>query len=166
MLLNFFSYLKFLLKSTNEHGVHSPFVFEYLTKCLYKKPKKNKDKSLDLLLKSIAYFKFKNVLIIDNPTYKKEINKHFPKLNNSAAKVDLVFYESIQEKDLPSFLSDYNIHNDSQIIINNIHKNQKIAACWSNFINQKNVTVSIDFYYCGALFIRKEQLKEHFSIRI
>lgn len=30
-------YLKFLLKSSNEHGVHSPFIFDLVTKCLYKK---------------------------------------------------------------------------------------------------------------------------------
>ena len=29
------SYLKFLWKSTNEHGVHSPFVFDLVTKCFY-----------------------------------------------------------------------------------------------------------------------------------
>ncbi|WP_203257363.1 O-methyltransferase [Hyunsoonleella ulvae] len=28
-------YLKFLLKSTNQHGVHSPFVYDLVTKCFY-----------------------------------------------------------------------------------------------------------------------------------
>lgn len=31
------AYIKFLLKSKNHHGVHSPFVFNLLTKCLYDK---------------------------------------------------------------------------------------------------------------------------------
>lgn len=35
------SYLKFLLKSKNQHGVHSPFVFNLVTKCFYKKLKTN-----------------------------------------------------------------------------------------------------------------------------
>ncbi len=30
------AYIKFLLKSTNQHGVHSPFVYNLLTKSLYK----------------------------------------------------------------------------------------------------------------------------------
>ena len=31
------SYIKFLLRSTNQHGVHSPFVYNFVTKCLYDK---------------------------------------------------------------------------------------------------------------------------------
>ncbi len=37
MFFKGFSYLRFLLKSTNQHGVHSPFVFDLITKCFYKK---------------------------------------------------------------------------------------------------------------------------------
>jgi predicted O-methyltransferase YrrM len=33
------SYLKFLYNSTNQHGVHSPFVFNLVTKCFYDKTK-------------------------------------------------------------------------------------------------------------------------------
>lgn len=35
MLHQIQSYLRFLQKSTNEHGVHSPFVFDLVTKCFY-----------------------------------------------------------------------------------------------------------------------------------
>ena len=31
-------YIKFLSISTNQHGVHSPFIFQFVTKCLYVKP--------------------------------------------------------------------------------------------------------------------------------
>jgi predicted O-methyltransferase YrrM len=33
----FSSYLKFLIKSKNHHGIHSPFVYNFITKCLYTK---------------------------------------------------------------------------------------------------------------------------------
>ena len=39
MLQQIKSYLKFLYNSKNEHGVHSPFVFDLVTKCFYDKTK-------------------------------------------------------------------------------------------------------------------------------
>ena len=40
MLFQIKSYLKFLWESKNEHAVHSPFVFNLLTKCFYDRKKK------------------------------------------------------------------------------------------------------------------------------
>ncbi|MUP44189.1 class I SAM-dependent methyltransferase [Gramella sp. BOM4] len=37
MIFQIKSYLKFLLKSQNEHGLHSPFVYDLVTKCFYDK---------------------------------------------------------------------------------------------------------------------------------
>lgn len=37
MFYQLFSYLKFLVKSTNKHGIHSPFVFDFTCHCLDKK---------------------------------------------------------------------------------------------------------------------------------
>ena len=56
MLKQIKSYLKFLYNSKNEHGVHSPFVFDLVTKCFYDKKKYQEYQSLSeyrkFLLKS------------------------------------------------------------------------------------------------------------------
>ena len=39
MWYSVFAYIKFLIKSTNQHGVHSPFVFDLITNCFYNKTK-------------------------------------------------------------------------------------------------------------------------------
>lgn len=37
MIHSISSYLKFLLTSNNEHGIHSPFVYDFITECIYNK---------------------------------------------------------------------------------------------------------------------------------
>ncbi|WP_317166887.1 O-methyltransferase [Winogradskyella litoriviva] len=41
------AYIKFLLSATNQHGVHSPFVYNFVTKCLYDKKKYTAYKTLN-----------------------------------------------------------------------------------------------------------------------
>ncbi len=61
MIYSVISYFKFLLKSTNAHGIHSPFVYDFVTKCLNTKhPIENTD--------------FKNFIAFK----KKLLNKHTP----------------------------------------------------------------------------------------
>ena len=166
MFFCFFTYLKFFLKATNHHGIHSPFVYSYLTKCLYLKPKKSKDKTLDVLLKSIVYFNFTRIKIIGNNDYEKALKNYLPNLNFDDSKVDLLYYETPNFVEPITMTSHYELHNDSLIIFNNINKNSKPYSYWSNFTKWKKATVSIDCYYCGVIFIRREQEKEHFFIRI
>lgn len=39
MLTQIISYIKFWIRSSNQHGVHSPFVYDLVTKCFYNKTK-------------------------------------------------------------------------------------------------------------------------------
>lgn len=166
MLFKLKSYFKFLLKSTNEHGVHSPFVFNYLTRCLYKKPRKSKNKTLDILIKSLIYFGFNNMKILGNAMYKKELQKQFSNLDFNSKKIDILLVESTHRIGFKTIFSKYRLHNDSLIVFNNINKSESEYAYWNTIIQSDKVTVSIDFYYFGLLFVRKEQQKEHFFIRI
>lgn len=57
LLFSVQSYLKFLWNSKNQHGVHSPFVFDLVTKCFYDKTSKSEYRTLkkyrdELLLNS------------------------------------------------------------------------------------------------------------------
>lgn len=47
------SYLKFLFHSKNEHGVHSPFVFDLVTKCFYDNTKYSEYETLKSYRKSL-----------------------------------------------------------------------------------------------------------------
>ena len=47
------AYLKFLSKATNQHGVHSPFVYNFVTKCLYDKTNHDAYAKLKLYKKAL-----------------------------------------------------------------------------------------------------------------
>jgi predicted O-methyltransferase YrrM len=54
------AYLKFLIQSTNQHGIHSPFVFDLATKCFYDKKKYTEYQILEAHRKSL--FQNKNFI--------------------------------------------------------------------------------------------------------
>lgn len=198
-------YLQFLLKSSNQHGVHSPFVYQLITKCLYKKIDKNswktfqnsnnellknlKNKNLiishkkvKILLKLIHYLKPKNNLeiassldigvitlamnssnscvttIANTPTEISEVtlNRRF----------DCVYFHKnqITLKTFNTCLK--TINNNSFFIFNDIYGNSETIKNWSSIKNHPKVKVSLDLFYFGVIFFRKEQAKEHFKIRV
>ena len=84
MLHIIISYLSFLKKSSNHHGLHSPFVYNLVTRCFYDKTKylqhfalnncpktvltkdytKHSKKRIQLLFRVIQYFKPNSILEI------------------------------------------------------------------------------------------------------
>ncbi len=54
------AYLKFLIQSTNQHGIHSPFVYDLVVKCFYDKKKYAEYKILKAYRKSL--YKNKNFI--------------------------------------------------------------------------------------------------------
>jgi len=247
------SYISFIIKSKNKHGVHSPFVFDLITKCFNKKNPTNFDqlflkykkelfknsstinvtsngtisnmrqvskiskstgisnKSAKLLIKLMQYYKptsvieietslglstaalsislpnssittieectetgnisqnlfnkyqFKNIKLIIgnfNETLAKQLNKNT---------FDFVFFNGNHTKKatLDYFkLSLSYIHNNSFFLFNNIYRNFEMKQAWEEIKKNPSVTVTIDTYQWGLVFFRKEQQKEHFTIRI
>ena len=165
------SYIQFLWYSTNEHGVHSPFVFDLLTKCLYHKssvlPKKNflNNKTNTAIYKIVRCFKPKNAFVCGQTN---GIIEEILKLNQ-VQKIDVL--EKNQDFDLAIFTSEFDftifealtnhIQNDSfcLFISDGMHP-------WNEVKNHPKVTVSIDFFYLKLVFFRKEQLKQNFVIRL
>lgn len=58
----YIAYLKYLWRSSDQHSVHSPFVFELLTKCIHKVPKGSKTSAYNQAIK--AYLEKKNIPLI------------------------------------------------------------------------------------------------------
>ena len=257
MVYQIIQYIKFLFKSTNQHGVHSPFVYDLVTKCFYDKIQykayqniskyrndlinnnskinvsdlgagsqkiKSNTRSISdmarhigsrlnrakLLYRLINYFKCKNMLELGTSlgiatqamslanqeasittiegcpnlskftrdNFKKNQLKNITLLNddfNSAIKklssssCDLVFFDGNHQKDttlqyfetlLPT------IHNDSVFIFDDIYWSKDMTEAWELIKQHPKVMVTVDTFFWGLVFFRKEQHKEHFKIRV
>jgi len=160
-------HLKFLLTATNQHGVHSPFIFSYITKCVYVKPGYPYSKSVDVLLKSIAYFEPKKVCLIDNRQLEKTVRRHFPKIELSEGGSEVSFFSEYSQELLDTLLSEEkNIQNDCLLLLDDIYSSKEKNRIWNSTKKHRKVSVTVDMFYCGAVFFRQEQAKEHFKIRI
>ena len=251
------SYLHFLLKSSNQHGVHSPFVYDLVTTCFYDKKDyseyqkikafrnellQNSDtieitdfragsrlfksstwkissiaknagisfKRQKLLFRITNYFKSKTVLELgtflglgtasmafvndsnkitavegckntakvseaifnkyhlstiqlQNATFEYFFNK------NLSDSYDLVYIDGNHNKKNTLQYFEYllnRINNDSLLIFNHIYWDVDMTEAWNQIKEHPKVTVSIDTFYWGIVFFRKEQQKQHFTIRV
>lgn len=250
-------YIKFLFKSTNQHGVHSPFVFDLITKCFYDRTKydayyrlseyrksllknqkvikitdfgagskvfnsnlrainsiaKTSGSTLQrakLLFRIVQYFKPQNTLELGTSLgiatqamvighFKNQVTTiegcpnilnftaeqlHNFKIKNVVLKTgefdkvlselkdkkyDLIFIDGNHNKEATiryfNLLID-NAHNDSIFIFDDIHWSKDMAEAWETIKTHPKVTVSIDTFFWGFIFFRKEQAKENFNIRL
>ncbi len=89
----FKTFIQYLLKSTNQHGIHSPFVYEFVTQCLYVKTPKNKLKSLrDLrqpLLKSQQELE-----VVDEGKGSQQFNSNTRKVSAIAKNAGMGWHQS------------------------------------------------------------------------
>ena len=164
-MFRFISLIKFYLSATNQHGVHSPFVYDYVTKCLYKKEYLNLPIVSRILVKSIIYFKYKSIrLLSSNETIQHLLISNYPEITFTNLNADIIFGSTA------NFLSeDINmkeLQNDTMVLLDGIYRDKISSDNWKKLKKLEHVRVTIDLYYCGLLFFRKEQVKEDFKIRI
>ncbi|MDH7446904.1 hypothetical protein QBK95_14800 [Aquimarina sp. 2201CG14-23] len=168
--------------------MHSPFVFNLITKCFYDRKKKKsypeiksiaKNNTIEISFKNakllnrlIPYFNYKNILISENTatsiskilsigntisisdTYKNKVQFDFCFINITELNTNLI--ETIFSK----------VHNDSLVLINAIHTSKESKLIWDQIVSHPKTKVTIDTYDLGFIFFRKEQVKEHFVIRM
>ncbi len=58
-----------------------------------------------------------------------------------------------------------NVHNDSIFIFDDIYWSRGMKEAWQYIKQHPKVTVTVDTYFWGIVFFRKEQIKEHFVIK-
>lgn len=186
-------YLNFVLKSTNQHGVHSPFVFDLVTKCFYDRKKYPEYKQLGalsantliavkkarLLFRLQRYFNFSTILLmpdsspstildilrLGNPGIRSIAILAMIKKQHS---IDFIYLNTLE---LPDIWKQFKLllahsHNNSIFFINTPYESQQTQKTWGLIQNHPQITVTVDSFIFGLVSMRKEQVKEHFVIRM
>lgn len=106
----------------------------------------------------------RNNIISYQGTFKETLSSVLSKMQ----KVDLAYIDgNHQEKATISYFKEifHYCHNDSVIIIGDIHWSSEMENAWKLIKDIPEVKVTLDLYSAGLIFFRKEQVKQHFLIR-
>lgn len=228
------SYLRFIINSKNHHGIHSPFIFNLVTKGFYqrvssqnlslyfdyKKELKHEIKTYrhneisrkkaTFIATLIQYLPLEHILEIGTSygtntaaisCAKKNLNITTLEQSEKIGAIANKMFEKFNLKNTKLLIGDYHttinnivnkkfdliylskrhnelitlelftsclpfINNNSVIMFENIHRSNKMERVWDQVKSHSKVTVTIDTFQWGLVFFRKEQQKEHFTIRI
>jgi predicted O-methyltransferase YrrM len=89
--------------------------------------------------------------------------------NNKPQTPDLIYFDGNHRKEASLHYFEKLlplVHNDSVFIFDDIHWSKEMEEAWEQIKAHPQVSVSIDTFYWGLVFFRKEQEKEHFTIRL
>jgi predicted O-methyltransferase YrrM len=109
-------------------------------------------------------FNIKNVELVIS-----EFSEYFKTINHQPSTINLIYFDGNHSK---SATLEYfelllpTITNDTVWIFDDIHWSPEMEEAWEIIKKHPKVTVTIDTFQWGLVFFRKEQLKEHFVIRV
>lgn len=158
------SKLQFLVKSTNQHGVHSPFVYNYITKGLYENKKKSfkANKIQQWLQQSINYFNPNSICFL-NDELSIITEKISTKENIAFKTADLIVALYTSENHICILQTIKSMNNSQLLLIASYSSYPK--SFFNELRNNPEITLVVDFYYGCLISKRTEQPKQNFYIR-
>jgi predicted O-methyltransferase YrrM len=97
------------------------------------------------------------------------IDETLPDTLNKLSSIDYVFFDANhrQEPTLRYFDTCLEkAHNDTVFIFDDIHWSAEMEQAWEKIKAHEKVTLTIDMFFIGLVFIRTNQPKQHFKLRI
>ena len=178
----------FLRHSVNAHGLHSPFVFNFYNDIkkgvkAYRSDERLKSFSKNqsrIIRALIAHRKSQQSLFLkdeeqsENCDIIKLVNDYqsidlnlIDDLKKNNLKFDLVLCDKsliLNRKDIISEIHPL-LKNESLVIIPHIHASKEVNRAWKHLLADQKVILSMDLFFLGLLFFRKESSKQDFLLR-
>jgi hypothetical protein len=118
-------------------------------------------------MKSIPYIKVQSLHVRTNTQdVEKQISRAYPALEFEPTHADLIYVGRDQLLQINTTWLHDHCHVQSMILVEDIHRTRETTKKWQSLCEKEWVTVSIDFYFGGIIFLRTEQVKQHFRIRV
>jgi len=118
---------------------------------------------------SIAKDNFKKLSISNISVVEGDFGQTLSPFLSNYGEADLIFIDGNHRRDATidyfnQFLG--HTHEYTIMIFDDIHWSEGMEEAWEQIIGHEKVTLSIDLFYIGIVFFRKEfKVKQHFSIR-
>jgi predicted O-methyltransferase YrrM len=112
--------------------------------------------------RQLAKSKIKNVRIETG-----EFKRVLPQLKES--NYDLIFFDGHHNKNATIAYFEALLpkaHNETLFVFDDIYWSKGMTEAWEYIKAHPSVTVTVDGFHLGFVFFRKEQVKEHFKIRM
>jgi hypothetical protein len=170
--IRLYKYFNYYFNASNGkgHGVHSPFVFSFITDVLNTKELSEQAASTNkyraLVNGMIAFYKPVVVMELEaTPSNKANVLEGI----ENADSMGLLYIKQIKNaEDLMSYFNAAikKVNTQSILIFEGIHESKEMEANWEKIKMHYEVKLTIDLYKLGIVFFRQEQLeKENFTIR-
>ncbi|MCM4151337.1 hypothetical protein DHD05_07020 [Arenibacter sp. N53] len=106
-------------------------------------------------------------LVPFEPALEKEITNYFKTVTIGNSSSELIFIGTLNKETIDHYIvQNADISNDTIVYIDKIHNSRESYKLWRSIRELEQVRVTIDLFYGGLVFFRREQVKEHFKIRI
>ena len=131
------SFFCFIIKSKNEHGVHSPFVFDLITSCFYKTKSKNdltiflnykKELSKNNSLSEISNFNFMSNFLLSHKRKRSRIFKD-SEISNKRARLLIHLIQYLKPKNILEIGTGFGINT---VVLSSAQRNSKITTLDEN----------------------------------
>jgi len=96
------------------------------------------------------------------------INEELPKLLQKLDTVDFVYFDGNHQKEATlNYFNQYleKAHNDTIFYFDDIHWSEGMEEAWNEIKQNKNITLTIDLFFSGIVFFKKELSKQDFVVR-